>query len=78
MKDTRKLLSFRCDDSTYHILQKMSERNDVSLTMLLNQAMLMFCDAHEGLCDGDDLEDEFYEEEGQLFDDAELSNAEEL
>ena len=47
MKEQRKLLSFRCDEGTYRALQKMSEKNNLSLTMLLNQALLMYCDAAE-------------------------------
>ena len=58
MKDTRKLLSFRCDESTYRTLQKMSEKNNMSLTMLLNQAMIMYCDALEGICADDDETDD--------------------
>ena len=57
MKDRRKLLSFRCDDGTYKTLLKMSEKNNMSLTILLNQAMLMYCDAFEGLYPDDEDDD---------------------
>lgn len=68
MKDTRKLLSFRCDESTYRNLMKMSEKNNMSLTMLLNQAMIMYCDAFEGLYDEeeeDDTQTDFYSAEDE-------------
>ena len=44
MSDSRKLLSFRCKYSAYKALLRLSEKNKVSLTVLINQALLMYCD----------------------------------